>query len=105
MEACLATNNICGIQWWQYLDNYREFYNWGLVTLRDNAYDGVQAVQATSSEDIVIPGWKTLTISRGGEYADYGDCITGITTANASVYTSLAASSNAPIGTITLNVR
>lgn len=57
-------------QWaWQDFQNE----NWGLVSLRDNAYDGVEAVSARVSCDanyIVVGGAMC-----GGESANYGDAI------------------------------
>jgi len=39
-----GTNPYVGYGWWQYGDNTSENTNWGLVTIKDNAYDGHEAV-------------------------------------------------------------
>ncbi len=73
-----------GANWWKFSDNgwtfWRERYNFGLVTLRDNAYDGREATtrgadgQAGTADD---------------ETRNYGDLLTGVTQANTGVYKAL----------------
>jgi hypothetical protein len=66
-----------GSIWWQYIDNYSEKLNWGIVTHLDNAYDGHEAVTA------VVPCTPPLSqYTCGGEAANYGDVITSIKAAN-----------------------
>jgi hypothetical protein len=57
-----------------------QFENWGLVSLLDNAYDGVEAVSATVSCDsnYTVAGGATC----GGEPSNYGNSITPISAAN-----------------------
>ena len=61
---------MIGVAWWEYMDKWGERANWGLVSPRDNAYDGKEAVRA--------PGVDRWGRSIGGEDKDYGDVISGI---------------------------
>lgn len=67
-----------GIQLWAWTDHWGEKTNWGLVTIRDNAYDGNEAVKEVK---IGKDGFPV-----GGEDRDYGDFITPVTKANRQVY-------------------
>ncbi len=70
-----------GANWWKFSDNgwtfWRERYNFGLVTLRDNAYDGREATtrgadgEAGTDDD---------------EARDYGDLLTSVTRTNTELY-------------------
>lgn len=71
-------NPRVGFAWWQYGDNTAENTNWGLVTVKDNAYDGVEAV--TGSVTCSAP---TNAYICGGEVANYGNVITSVIAANA----------------------
>jgi hypothetical protein len=70
-------NPRVGFGWWQYGDNSGEGTNWGLVTLKDNAYDGHEA--ATGSVTCSAPLESYLC---GGEAGNYGDVITSVKAAN-----------------------
>jgi len=70
-------NPRVGFGWWQYGDNSSEGTNWGLVTLKDNAYDGHEA--ATGSVTCSAP---LQAYSCGGEAGTYGDVITSVKAAN-----------------------
>jgi hypothetical protein len=64
---------IVGVVWWQYLDNWGEKLNWGLVSLSDNAYDGHEAVTGR------VPCSAPLErYTCGGEERNYGDVITRV---------------------------
>ncbi len=80
---------MVGAEWWAWTDSPSEEMNFGLVTNLDNAYDGV--------EDVVAAGKDTWGYPTGGEAKDYGDLLTGVTQANASVYDSLRLSSSASV--------
>lgn len=69
---------IVGFQLFAWADHWGEKTNWGLVTIRDNAYDGVEAVKEAKvdQDGFVI----------GGEDRDYGDFITPVTEANKKVF-------------------
>jgi hypothetical protein len=55
---------VVGISWWQLTDNPGEQTNFGIISLKDNLYDGVQS-RAESSVD-------EFGIARGGERRSYG---------------------------------
>lgn len=74
-------HHTVGFKWWQYYDGRGQQANWGLVTLRDNAYDGTSA--------IIAPGVDAWGYSTGGEQANYGDFISSVTAANQNIYTYL----------------
>ena len=68
---------IVGIQWWEFHDNFGEKLNWGLISLRDNAYDGREAR--------VAPGRDAWGFRVGGEERDYGDFISFVRQANYNI--------------------
>jgi len=69
---------IIGVDFWGLTDdNAGEHTNWGLISNRDNAYDGKCAVRAPSKDQWVMPC--------GGETADYGDFLSAVTAANAAI--------------------
>jgi len=57
--------------------------NWGLVSLRDNAYDGKEAIRAAG-----VDPWGYPT---GGEERDYGNFLGAVIAANAGVEAMLTA--------------
>jgi hypothetical protein len=81
MEQLLAAHSIAGYLWWQWTDNIGEKANFGLVSSMDNAYDGIEARIATSTDAWGYP--------RGGEQHNYGDTITAIKTGNAGILAAL----------------
>lgn len=76
---------VVGYDFWSWADHGPEKTNWGLVTSRDNAYDGKEAT--------IAPGHNRWDYPTGGEKADYGDFLTAITAVNQSVYRELGLSS------------
>ncbi len=80
--ATNGTQPVAGTIWWEFHDNSRENANYGLVTLSDNAYDGVQAAIAASTD-----AWRW---PRGGEERNYGNFLGPVTQANAQVYSVLS---------------
>jgi hypothetical protein len=68
---------VVGIELWDYIDKWAEQANSGLVTARDNAYDG--------KEDVVDGGKDAWGYPTGGEERRYGDFITGVREANIAV--------------------
>jgi hypothetical protein len=84
-----GVNPRVGFGWWQYGDNSAEQTNWGLVTLKDNAYDGHEAVTATVPCSSPINSYPC-----GGEAGNYGDVISSVMAANA-LWASLVSTSNA----------
>jgi hypothetical protein len=73
---------IVGLKFWGWTDSWGEKLNWGLVSLKDNAYDGKEAV--------VAPGTDPWGYRTGAEMRDYGDLISGVRQANHVVIQRLA---------------
>jgi hypothetical protein len=80
-DSASGTYHFVGYKWWEYYDNRGERANWGLVTRRDNPYDGVSA--------IIAAGTNVFGYATGGERANYGDFITSVKVANLNVYKTL----------------
>lgn len=70
-----------GANWWKFADNgwtyWLERYNFGLVTLKDNAYDGHEATTLGADGQAGTPD---------DEADDYGDLLTGVTRTNTELY-------------------
>jgi hypothetical protein len=90
---------VIGIDWWELIDtkSMAEKANMGLISHRDNAYDGKEAVIPVSTDP-----WGYAT---GGEVANYGDFLSAVTLTNSQIRsvlsgsapsTSLAASITSP---------
>lgn len=75
LDSTYKSNHCIGLKWWQYFDQRGELANWGLVTPRDNPYDGHSATTAPGTDK---HGYRT-----GGEKADYGDFLSHVIKANA----------------------
>jgi hypothetical protein len=85
--AFARTSPIVGLAWWQYTDMQEERANWGLVTLRDDPYDGVSA---TTSQGYDSWGYPTGCLETFGcERATYGDFLDAVTTANLNALRAL----------------
>jgi hypothetical protein len=83
-----------GILWWQYLDNWGEKNDWGLVTLSDNAYDGKEA---RAGSNLGVPCSPPLANYRcGSERGNYGDVVSWVTSAHAQIQQALAAVDTKP---------
>ena len=68
---------IVGIDWWEYMDKWGERANWGLVTPRDNAYDGNEDVSAHLRDSQGLPA--------GGEDRNYGDFLSVVRAVNLQI--------------------
>jgi len=89
-DAAYSANGsrpFVGVVWWQYLDNWGEKADWGLVSLSDNAYDGNEAVKGSGGV-----GHRTVTCSSplqqylcGGEERNYGDVISSVKNAHMQI--------------------
>jgi hypothetical protein len=66
-----------GVDFWGWGDQGNEKSNWGLVSPKDNAYDGVEARIAAAKDRWNYPV--------GGENADYGDFLGPVRAANQGV--------------------
>ncbi len=80
-DSQTGTHHFVGYKWWRLYDDRGQQANWGLLTRRDNPYDGVSAV--------VAPGMDAWGYTTGGEQANYGNFIGAVTTANQSIYNTL----------------
>jgi hypothetical protein len=74
---------ILGIDWWELVDTRKanEAANMGLITRRDNAYDGREAVVRVGTDPW---GYRT-----GGERGDYGNFLGEVVDANSEVLAAL----------------
>jgi hypothetical protein len=70
-----------GVDFWGWEDQGNEKANWGLVSPKDNAYDGIEARIAAAKDR-----WGYPT---GGENTDYGDFLGAVRAANLGVYEKL----------------
>jgi hypothetical protein len=89
-NTCNSSSGVCswvGTDWWAYYDfSYYEKKSFGLVTWRDNAYDGVEAT--TTKGNCSGP---TSNFTCGGELKSYGNFLGPVTNANRQIDTNLAA--------------
>jgi len=77
-QAADGSFPIMGVDFWGLTDDNRgEHTNWGLISNRDNAYDGQCAVRAASRDQWGAPC--------GGETADYGDFLSAVINVNAAI--------------------
>jgi hypothetical protein len=87
IPAAFSGNGVhpyVGSVWWKFLDSLGEKANWGLVTLSDNAYDGVEAVATDAEYSRTVACSSPLAgFLCGGEEQSYGDVITPMAVANA----------------------
>lgn len=77
-DSTTGTYHIVGYKWWELYDNRGETANWGLLTRRDNGYDGTASVTASGKDS-----WGYAT---GNEQMNYNDFLDSVTTSNFSVY-------------------
>lgn len=75
---------IVGFDWWDLYDMNSQNANWGLLSPLDNPYDGTSATIGGNGDD----QWGYPT---GGEQANYGDFLTGVTGANSNIYSAMIA--------------
>ena len=75
---------VIGINFWELNDSYGERTNWGLLTRKDNAYDGKEAVRSTGTD---AWGYKI-----GGEDQDHGDFLSTVRKTNFEVQDQLTRS-------------
>jgi hypothetical protein len=80
-----GNHHYVGMLWWWWLDMISEEKNWGLVSLMDNAYDGMEATMSTG-----VDAWGYPT---GGEEKNYGDFIDPAREMNYSILERLGAES------------
>ncbi len=83
-----GTYPLTGMLWWQYYDSWGEKANWGLVTPRDDPYDGVSATTTPGADSWGYPTGCLPTF--GCEQANYGDFIDAVRDANLNALRTLA---------------
>ena len=81
-----GTRPYVGYLWWQYQDNQSELLNWGVITLRDNAYDGTENVNPAVSCVTIITSATCGNELRG----PYGSVIPYLSQTNAAIDAVLA---------------
>jgi len=81
-SSVTGSNQYVGMLWWWWLDMVGEQKNWGLVSLMDNGYDGVEATRTSG-----VDAWGYRT---GGEEKNYGDFIHPAREMNFSIVKKLA---------------
>ncbi len=86
IKASDGSYPVVGAHWWKYSDNGVDYWmekrNFGFVTKKDNAYDGVEARIQT--------GRDARGFDVGGEVGDYGDFISGVIRANQEIMYDIA---------------
>ena len=89
MELLLSTRDsatsiyhVVGLKWWELYDNRGESANWGLITRRDNPYDGASATASPGTDPWGYP--TGCSPSFGCERQDYGDFLSLVASANFS---------------------
>ena len=75
-RSARGSSPYIGYLWWRLTDDWAERLNWGLVTARDNAYDGCEARTSTGIDPFGFP--------TGGEVRDYGDVLDAVKQINFS---------------------
>jgi len=74
-----------GVYWWEYVDNFGEQLNWGIVTHLDNAYDGHEpasgSVACSAPLTTYVCGSEPKPSSGGGT-PPYGNLVTPVKAAN-----------------------
>ena len=86
-DSATGTYHIVGFDWWGMYDMNNQKANWGLLTPRDNPYDGEGATINGIGGKHGNDQWGYPT---GGEAANYGNFIDYVIKANSRVYGSLA---------------
>ena len=74
VSGAAGSQPFVGMRWWAYTDSSAEKTNWGLVSLKDNAYNGIEAVIAAG-----VDPWGYPT---GGEAGNYGNFLSSVISAN-----------------------
>jgi hypothetical protein len=86
-SSSAGSNQTVGVLWWAWMDSLPERANWGLVSMMDNAYDGVEAGITAG-----IDAWGYPT---GSEEKNYGDFLGPAREMNYSIIERLSHEQNA----------
>jgi hypothetical protein len=88
-DSSTGTYHLVGFRWWAMYDSRGEQANWGLVTRRDDPYDGISA---TTSQGYDSWGYPTGCLPAFGcEQASYGDFIEQVEAGNLNALRAIAA--------------
>jgi len=83
-DSLTGTYHIVGLQWWGWDDQRSESANWGLVTPRDDPYDGTSATMTLGADSW---GYPTGCLSGFGcEQANYSSFLGPVREANLSTF-------------------
>jgi hypothetical protein len=93
-------HTLIGMKWWDWFDSTPEGVNWGIVSEKDNTYDGHEPVTATVT---CSPPNNTLPANPicGGEVGNFGNFTAAVTSTNTLWRAVLAGTST--VSTITVN--
>jgi hypothetical protein len=82
-----GTRHFVGLKWWELYDNRGENMNWGLITRRDDPYDGVSSSPTAGADSW---GYPTGCLARFGcEQKTYGDFVQAVKAANFKAFETL----------------
>jgi hypothetical protein len=91
-NACDTPTGTChqvGLNWWNFYDKLADKTNYGLVTPRDDPYDGVSSTPNRSND---ASGYPTGCVTGYGcEVKSYGDFLSYVRAGNLWVLRSLVA--------------
>ena len=91
-----GTYHTVGFEWWDFYDMRGEQLNWGLLTPRDDPYDGVSATTQAGTD---AWGYPTGCVTGlGCEKANYGDFLDTVRDANFKALRIISAESAASPG-------
>ncbi len=81
VSGAAGSKPFVAMRWWAFMDSSGEKTNWGLVSLTDNAYNGLEA--------IIAPGTDPWGYATGGEAGNYGNFLGPAISANLGLLTTL----------------
>jgi len=87
-DSTTGTYHLVGFQWWDLYDMRGESTNWGMLTPRDDAYDGVSATKTAGADSWGYP--TGCLTGYGCEQGNYGNFITPVTNGNLTALRTIA---------------
>ena len=88
-DTATGVHHMVGLKWWEFYDNRGEVANWGLLTRRDDPYDGISATLNPGADSW---GYPTGCVAHFGcEQQAYGDFIGPVRQANLKVFEVMGA--------------
>ena len=91
LQGANGKNFVIGMRWWQGNDNWNEKSNFGLFSLKDNAYNGVENVTGSVSCNTVAG------LTCGGESTGGGDFLGAMVTANKTLLSGFESTYYSPL--------